>query len=135
MMNKNCPVLRSIIWNQLATCPDLSFSVSLLSQFQADPGVEHWKACNIFPLTFIEKIKHIDFHHHYVCELVKSRAWLGHGRTGRNEKMTGHRHRPTDRHLDRHILAYMWCKFEAHLCRNNWQKNSNTFMAWADMQK
>jgi len=59
--------------------------------------------------------------------------------TGRNKKMTGHRlwhwHWPTDRQLDRHILAYMWCKFEAYLCRNNWSKDLNMAMGWADMWK
>ena len=38
------PVLGSVMWGQLATRPDLSFAVSLLSRFQADPGIEHWKA-------------------------------------------------------------------------------------------
>jgi hypothetical protein len=37
-------VLGSIMWGQLATRPDLSFSVSLLARFQAEPGVEHWSA-------------------------------------------------------------------------------------------
>ena len=37
------PVLGSVMWGQLATRPDLSFAVSLLSRFQADPGIEHWK--------------------------------------------------------------------------------------------
>ena len=37
-------VLRSVMWGQLATRPDLSFSVSLLARFQADPGIEHWRA-------------------------------------------------------------------------------------------
>jgi len=32
------------MWGQLATRPDLSFAVSLLSRFQANPGIEHWKA-------------------------------------------------------------------------------------------
>ena len=44
---KNKPyrsILGSIMWGQLATRPDLSFSVSLLARFQADPGVEHWSA-------------------------------------------------------------------------------------------
>ena len=31
------------MWGQLATHPDLSFAVSLLSRFQANPGIEHWK--------------------------------------------------------------------------------------------
>src|SRR5260221_2404714 len=38
------PVLRSVMWGQLATHPDLSFAVSLLSRFQANPGIEHWNA-------------------------------------------------------------------------------------------
>ena len=37
------PVLGSMMWGQLATCPDLSFTVSLLSRFQSDPRIEHWK--------------------------------------------------------------------------------------------
>jgi hypothetical protein len=37
-------VLRSVMWGQLATRPDLSFSVSLLSRFQANPGIDHWNA-------------------------------------------------------------------------------------------
>jgi len=32
------------MWGQLATQPDLSFAVSLLSRFQAAPGIDHWKA-------------------------------------------------------------------------------------------
>ena len=35
-------ILGSVMWGQLATCPDLSFSVSLLAQFQANPGLKHW---------------------------------------------------------------------------------------------
>lgn len=38
------PVLGSVMWGQLATRPDLSFAVSLLSRFQSNPGIEHWKA-------------------------------------------------------------------------------------------
>jgi hypothetical protein len=38
------PVLGSVMWGQLATRPDLSFAVSLLSRFQANPGIEHWKS-------------------------------------------------------------------------------------------
>ena len=37
-----CSILGSIMWGQLATCPDLSFSILLLARFQADPGIEHW---------------------------------------------------------------------------------------------
>jgi hypothetical protein len=37
-------ILGSVMWKQLATCPDLSFSVSLLAHFQANPGIEHWRA-------------------------------------------------------------------------------------------
>jgi hypothetical protein len=32
------------MWGQLATRPDLAFSVSLLARFQANPGIEHWNA-------------------------------------------------------------------------------------------
>jgi len=32
------------MWGQLATRPDLSFTVSLLFRFQANPGIEHWDA-------------------------------------------------------------------------------------------
>ena len=38
------PILGSVMWGQLATCPDLSFAVSLLLRFQVNPGIEHWKA-------------------------------------------------------------------------------------------
>ncbi len=37
------PVLGSVMWGQLATRPDLLFTVSLLSRFQANPGIKHWK--------------------------------------------------------------------------------------------
>ena len=37
-------VLGSVMWGQLATHPDLSFSVSLLACFQANPGIKHWNA-------------------------------------------------------------------------------------------
>src|SRR5271168_2320015 len=37
-------VLGSVMWGQLATRPDLSFSVSLLAHFQSNPGIEHWSA-------------------------------------------------------------------------------------------
>src|ERR1700678_1515334 len=37
-------VLGSVMWGQLATRPDLSFSVSLLARFQSNPGIEHWSA-------------------------------------------------------------------------------------------
>ena len=37
-------ILGSVMWGQLATRPDLSFSISLLARFQANPGLEHWKA-------------------------------------------------------------------------------------------
>ena len=35
-------ILGSVMWGQLATHPDLSFPVSLLTRFQANPGIEHW---------------------------------------------------------------------------------------------
>ena len=37
-------VLGCVMWGQLATQPDLSFTVSLLSHFQANLGIEHWNA-------------------------------------------------------------------------------------------
>ena len=37
-------ILGTIMWGQLATRPDLSFSVSLLARFQANPGIDHWNA-------------------------------------------------------------------------------------------
>ena len=37
-------ILGSVMWGQLATRPDLAFSISLLACFQANPGIEHWKA-------------------------------------------------------------------------------------------
>jgi hypothetical protein len=37
-------VLGSVMWGQLATRPDLAFTVSLLARFQANPGVDHWNA-------------------------------------------------------------------------------------------
>ena len=37
-------ILGSVMWGQLATRPDLSFAVSLLARFQANPGMDHWKA-------------------------------------------------------------------------------------------
>jgi hypothetical protein len=32
------------MWGQLATRPDLSFTVSLLARFQSNPGKDHWNA-------------------------------------------------------------------------------------------
>jgi hypothetical protein len=37
-------LLGSVMWGQLATRPDLSFSVSLLARFQSNPGLSHWSA-------------------------------------------------------------------------------------------
>ena len=37
-------ILGSVMWGQLAMQPNLSFSVSLLARFQANPGIEHWNA-------------------------------------------------------------------------------------------
>ena len=38
------PILGSVMWGQLATHPNLSFSVSLLAHFQSNPGLDHWNA-------------------------------------------------------------------------------------------
>lgn len=37
-------LLGALMWAQAATHPDLSFAVTLLARFQADPGLAHWKA-------------------------------------------------------------------------------------------
>ena len=37
-------ILGSVMWGQLTTWPDISFSISLLARFQANPSIEHWKA-------------------------------------------------------------------------------------------
>ena len=37
-------ILGSVMWGQLVTQPDLSFSVSGLVCFQANPRINHWKA-------------------------------------------------------------------------------------------
>lgn len=37
------PLLGKVMWGQLATRPDLSFAVSLLSRFQTNPGINHWR--------------------------------------------------------------------------------------------
>ena len=37
-------ILGSVMWGQLVTHPDLSFSVSLLAHFQVNPGIDHWNA-------------------------------------------------------------------------------------------
>ncbi|KAF7353204.1 Gag-Pol polyprotein [Mycena sanguinolenta] len=34
----------AVMWGQLATRPDLSFPVSILTRFQTNPGIEHWRA-------------------------------------------------------------------------------------------
>ena len=43
MDNKPCrSILGSVMWGQSGMRPDLSFSVSLLEIFQANPGIKHW---------------------------------------------------------------------------------------------
>jgi len=32
------------MWAQVATCPDLSYTVNTLTQFQTNPGPGYWKA-------------------------------------------------------------------------------------------
>ncbi len=38
------PLLGAAMWGQLATRPDLSYAVSVLSRYQINPGLKHWKA-------------------------------------------------------------------------------------------
>ena len=53
------------MWGQLATCPDLSFSVSLLAHFQANLGVEHWNVL----LHIVGYIKNtLDYGLTYSCD-------------------------------------------------------------------
>lgn len=37
-------LLGALMWAQVATRPDLSYAVGLLARFQANPGLQHWKA-------------------------------------------------------------------------------------------
>ena len=58
-------ILGSVMWGQLAVHPDLSFSVSLLVQFQANPSIEHWNAL----MHVIGYIKNtIDYRFTYSCD-------------------------------------------------------------------
>jgi hypothetical protein len=53
------------MWGQLATRPDLSFCVSLLAQFQANPGIDHWNVL----MHIIGYIKNtIDYGLTYSCD-------------------------------------------------------------------
>ncbi len=37
-------LLGKVMWGQLTTRPDLSYAVSVLSRYQTNPGLEHWRA-------------------------------------------------------------------------------------------
>jgi hypothetical protein len=37
-----CEAVGSIMWLQVATCPDLSYTVNLLSRFSNNPSRNHW---------------------------------------------------------------------------------------------
>ena len=39
-----CSMLEGLIWAQVATHPDLSYTINTLVQFQTNPGPGHWKA-------------------------------------------------------------------------------------------
>ena len=58
-------ILGSVMWGQLATCPDLSFSVSLLARFQANPGISHWNAL-IHVIGYIKNT--LDYGLAYSCD-------------------------------------------------------------------
>ena len=58
-------ILGSIMWGQLATRPDLSFSVSLLARFQANPGINHWRAL-MHVMGYIKNT--IDYGLTYLCD-------------------------------------------------------------------
>ena len=34
----------SLIYAMTCTCPDLSYAISVVSRYMANPGKEHWKA-------------------------------------------------------------------------------------------
>ena len=36
-------VIGSLIYTAIATCPDITFAVSILSQFLDNPGEAHWE--------------------------------------------------------------------------------------------
>ena len=36
--------VRSLMYAQTCTRPDISFAVGMLGRYQSDPGFEHWKA-------------------------------------------------------------------------------------------
>ena len=57
-------ILGSVMLGQLATCPDLSFSVSLLAYFQANPRIKHWKAL-MHVIGYIENT--LDYRLTYSC--------------------------------------------------------------------
>jgi hypothetical protein len=58
-------VLRLVMWGQLATRLDLSFSVSLLACFQANPSIDHWNAL----MHVIRYIKNtLDYGLTYSCD-------------------------------------------------------------------
>ena len=58
-------ILGSVMWGQLAMHPDLSFSESLLARFQANPGLEHWKAL-IHVVGYIKNM--LDYGLTYSCD-------------------------------------------------------------------
>ena len=51
-------ILGSLMWGQLAMHPDLSFAVSLLSRFQSNPGIEHWKAL-MHVVGYVLNVEHV----------------------------------------------------------------------------
>lgn len=60
-----CPLLRCIMWGQLTTRPDLAYPVSILSHFQTNPGMAHWRAL-LHVLGYIKST--IDYSLVYSCD-------------------------------------------------------------------
>lgn len=48
-----CEALGTCMWVQVATCPNITYALSVLACFQSDPGPVHWKAM-LHLLTYLK---------------------------------------------------------------------------------
>ena len=39
-----CEVVGALMYVMLGTCPDISFTVTIVSKFSSNPGIAHWEA-------------------------------------------------------------------------------------------
>ncbi|KAK1686989.1 hypothetical protein QYE76_047837 [Lolium multiflorum] len=70
----------SLMYAMVCSRPDLSYAMSLVSRYLADPGKKHWRAVQwIFSQSaiyltkyqmFHERTKHIDIKYHYIRDIV-----------------------------------------------------------------